>query len=312
MRTIQSPIPARSHPVHRQTTDVLSDLGELPRTYGLNSIFLMAQEPHWLFTYWDIDISQHPGGQTFLRVSSGDDVESEQEVPFETRNWYIPVKKADEQYSVDIGYYRGNTWHQIAQSDTIRTPKNRMSESDGFSFATIPLHLSFHQLFSAHERPQNSSRNDKLALGALFGKHALEELSHGTTNHEQLSSHIQTLLQTRGGGSGEMLPRGEWSPSDKALFSAISALAATNSWDTALSSWERSITSWAEAARAHWENENGGGQNSELNSSLGALFFSWTQAATGESSWRGLALTSWMESLSSWTSDETTSWTSSM
>ena len=73
----------------------LEELGELPRSYGTDSIFLVAQEPHWLFTYWDIDISLHPGGKTFLRVyGAGDQQETEIEVSFETRNWYIPVKHA--------------------------------------------------------------------------------------------------------------------------------------------------------------------------------------------------------------------------
>ena len=46
----------------------IDQLGELPQGYGSDTIFLVAQEPHWLFTYWDIDISRHPGGKTFLRV----------------------------------------------------------------------------------------------------------------------------------------------------------------------------------------------------------------------------------------------------
>ncbi len=76
----------------------LDQLGSLPQSYGSDTIFLVAQEPHWLFTYWDIDISRHPGGQTFLRVYEGEKtVEAEIEVPFETRNWYIPVKQAGSQ-----------------------------------------------------------------------------------------------------------------------------------------------------------------------------------------------------------------------
>jgi hypothetical protein len=35
----------------------IEQLGELPQGYGADTIFLVAQEPHWLFTYWDIDIS---------------------------------------------------------------------------------------------------------------------------------------------------------------------------------------------------------------------------------------------------------------
>ncbi|MCX6963301.1 MAG: DUF4912 domain-containing protein, partial [Verrucomicrobia bacterium] len=75
--------------------DLLNDLGSLPRSYGEEVLFLVAQDPHWLFTYWDIDISRHPGGPCILRVErASGDLEQEIEVSFETRNWYIPVQKA--------------------------------------------------------------------------------------------------------------------------------------------------------------------------------------------------------------------------
>ena len=101
----------------------LDHLGELPQSYGSDTIFLIAQEPHWLFTYWDIDISRHPGGKTFLRVYENEKtIEAEIEVPFETRNWYIPVKQAGAKYTVEIGYNRGTVWNVIARSYTIETP----------------------------------------------------------------------------------------------------------------------------------------------------------------------------------------------
>ena len=90
----QAEVPTPTPPSETAPVDI-DQLGELPQSYGSDTIFLVAQEPHWLFTYWDIDISRHPGGKTFLRVYEGETtVEAEIEVPFETRNWYIPVKQA--------------------------------------------------------------------------------------------------------------------------------------------------------------------------------------------------------------------------
>jgi len=87
--------------------DLLNDLGNLPHSYGEEVMFLVAQDPHWLFTYWDIDISRHPGGPCILRVEEVSGVlEQEIEVSFETRNWYIPVKKAGGSYAVEIGFHR--------------------------------------------------------------------------------------------------------------------------------------------------------------------------------------------------------------
>src|SRR5258705_279514 len=82
-----TPPPAPGQPP--ATTEAFDNLGELPHGYGADTIFLIAQEPHWLFTYWDIDIAKHPGGAAFLRYYLPDaELEGEIEVPFETRNWY--------------------------------------------------------------------------------------------------------------------------------------------------------------------------------------------------------------------------------
>src|SRR5438477_12497042 len=39
-------------------------LGELPQSYGENTLFLIARDPHWLFSYWDIDWSGVPASAT--------------------------------------------------------------------------------------------------------------------------------------------------------------------------------------------------------------------------------------------------------
>ncbi|MEI8311757.1 MAG: DUF4912 domain-containing protein, partial [Verrucomicrobiota bacterium] len=230
-------------------------LGELPRSYGTDSIFLVAQEPHWLFTYWDIDISLHPGGKTYLRVSGdGDLVESEIEVPFETRNWYIPVNKAGAEYSVEIGYRRGSQWHAIASSITVRTPKDKVSESEDFDYATIPLHLSFQKLMEniqstikggetllqALGRLQRDGKlltldrggklainpDERVVLEALLGKRLLEELSSSVMSSEELSSRIQKHLQERlsSGGASELLAGIPAGSSASSLFGAFSSL----------------------------------------------------------------------------------------
>lgn len=126
----------------------LDDLtGDLPRSYGEEILFLVAQEPHWLFTYWDIDISRHPGGPCFLRVEDEcGSVEQTIEVGFETRNWYVPVKNSGSTYTLEIGFFRSGAWHRIARSASARTPREGLSKRDDFDFATIPVHLGFQKL----------------------------------------------------------------------------------------------------------------------------------------------------------------------
>jgi len=320
----------------------IDDLGELPRTYGTDTIFLVAQEPHWLFTYWDIDISLHPGGKTFLRLlGEASPFEDEIEVPFETKNWYIPVKKAGGTYSVEIGYYRGSQWHPLASSVAIRTPSDKISESSAFDYATLPLHLSFQRLMdniqtAIHDGetllealgriqkegkllpsqfdpklPQGSE--EYLVLEALLGKELLAEMSSSSLSSEELTSRIQKHLEERLGSaeSSEIFARSDWSAAESSLFSAITALTGHSSENAAaLTSWATAaLTSWAAGPQSSWAGglEASSWSTSALSSWPVASLSSWIQAAT--SSWAGAGLTSWSQAaLSSWSHAETTSW----
>ena len=320
-------------------------LGELPRSYGTDSIFLVAQEPHWLFTYWDIDISLHPGGKTFLRVTGeGDQVESEIEVPFETRNWYIPVNKAGSEYTVEIGYHRGSQWHAIARSVAVRTPKDKVSESDDFSYATIPLHLSFQKLMEniqstiqggetllqALGRLQRDGKlltldrsgklainpDEKVVLEALLGKSLLDELSSSVLSSEELSSRIQKHLQERlsSGGASELMAGIPSGPSESSLFSAFSSLAGPSSWSSAaLSSWAAgALASWAAAVQASTASGETSWSAAAQSSWGAAVLSSWLAAAKSsgaESSWNAAALSSWLQAASSsWSGVALSSW----
>lgn len=319
----------------------LDNIGELPRSYGSDTIFLVAQEPHWLFTYWDIDIALHPGGKTFLRIFGPDkSVEGEIEVPFETRNWYIPVKEAGSEYSVEIGYYRGSQWNTIARSIVIRTPKDKMSESGDFDYATIPLHMSFHKLMDniqttmregetliqALGRLQRDGKllafdsrdglsvnpDERVVLEALLGKEFLDQIAGLSLSSDELSSKIQQRLGERlhSEGASDVLSKVQWGPAESSLFSALSAITGASSWTpAALSSWAAAaLTSWAAAAQSSWPGPGESSWTASTQSSWGATALSnWLQAVkssfaeTGESSWNASALSSWLQAAtSSW------------
>ncbi|MEI8292460.1 MAG: DUF4912 domain-containing protein [bacterium] len=240
----------------------MSDLGTLPRTYGEEMIYLVAQDPHWLFTYWDIDISRHPGGPCFLRVEDASGfLEQQIEVPFETRNWYIPVKNAGGSYSVEIGFQRHGKWNSLCRSAIATTPRDRFSESAAFDFATLPMHISFQRLVetvstslaSSDEllpalaklqtaMPKASSSGfslesrDREILQALLGSEILAGISSGQWNSEHLHSAItQRIRESLSSAEVEeffsRLP--EWN-SESALFSGFQKLSAelagSSSW----------------------------------------------------------------------------------
>src|SRR5947209_2659175 len=58
-------------------TPAFEDLGELPQTYGADHLYLIARDPHWLFTYWDVNWSAYSaakmrGGEfrVYLKVAT--------------------------------------------------------------------------------------------------------------------------------------------------------------------------------------------------------------------------------------------------
>ncbi len=286
---IESPVGSSpvAQPLAERETDELDRLGDLPHSYGSDTIFLIAQEPKWLFTYWDIDISRHPGGQAHLRVYRGDsELESEIEVPFETRNWYIPVKEAGSSYTVEIGYYRGQTWNTISRSVTVLTPPDKVSESESFDYASIPLHLSFQKLTDSIESAIRSGESlieaisrlqreghiashvtpasfaelvgvQRALLESLLGAPLLEELTSGGLSSTEIDSRIRTYLEERLSSAGAS----EWFSSELlhsaglsglGLSSALSSGEVGSSWNIgALSSWASgALTSWVSAAGA--------------------------------------------------------------
>ena len=238
----------------RASTDLLDHLGTLPRSYGEELIFLVAQDPHWLFTYWDIDISRHPGGPCFLRVEEASGVlEKEIEVSFEARNWYIPVAKAGGSYSVEIGFQRQGKWNALARSPIVTTPRDRFSESMAFDFATIPIHLSFQRLVESVSHSLASSEEllpaliklqqgfpagvssgfslevpEREILQSLLGSEILAGISSGQWNSGELHSAISQRLR-ESLSSAELaeffarLP--EWN-SESSLFSGFQKLSA--------------------------------------------------------------------------------------
>ncbi len=309
-------------------------MASFPRRYEEDVIFLIAQEPHWLFCYWDIDISRHPGGPASLRyfLSSGD-LEGEIEVPFETRNWHIPVSNAGTEYTVEIGFYRGDQWNAIARSVTVKTPPEGMSQSDDFAFATVPFHLSFQRLIDNLQTSVRSGENpvetvarmqrqgdfsalglpspealadaDPLALlAALAGPELLAELSSGTISSEELHSRVRTHLTERLSSGADSSFAG--APSE--FSSSTNFLTGTNSSGGFAAGGLASGAFASEllATFSSWSPE-------EISSRLQAAAVSWSHALGGESSFENLSSGSEWSSLggpSSWSLEGISSWLS--
>src|SRR6201987_2889623 len=122
------------------------DLGELPSGYG--QMFIVARDPHWLFTYWDFDYATFPEKRRLLlQVFRGAELETTIEIKRITRNWYIPVQQADTDYRVEF-VLRGEDGaaRPIGEAGPTHTPPESISPQWESQFATVPFHLGFNFL----------------------------------------------------------------------------------------------------------------------------------------------------------------------
>jgi hypothetical protein len=132
-------------------------LGELPDAYGTGRLFLTARDPHWLYAYWDLNWQQMADyrgqasdGRLLLRVyekNHGDPIQV-LTLGHDSRNWYIPVNKAATTYSAELGFWRHDgQFHVINRSREATTPPDAVSTDTTVRFVTIPIDISFRQLF---------------------------------------------------------------------------------------------------------------------------------------------------------------------
>lgn len=239
-------------------TPAYENLGELPASYGEDVLYLVARDPHWLFSYWDVDWSRFPatimrGGErkVFLKVKCGEAEESHVEIHPEARNWYVPAQKTNAFYRAELGYFTGEgTWQPIVLSNNALTPSDSLAQESAASFATIPLHLNFQRLVdmlqtqmgpgeglaAALGRLQSAGSQIAFALGtvrdwteeqrriaaALLGRQ-LDDASFSSAETEQmLRRELREKLQSPG-GSSEIFAKSQWEIEASSLFSGIGA-----------------------------------------------------------------------------------------
>ncbi|MBV8142098.1 MAG: DUF4912 domain-containing protein, partial [Verrucomicrobia bacterium] len=118
----------------------------MPTGYG--NMFLIARDPHWLFTYWDFDYAKFPTPRKlFIQVYQNDKLESVVEINEIARNWYIPVQTAASDYRVIFGYRDAqDAWTSVGKAGPAQTPPESISANWETQFATVPFHLSFNFL----------------------------------------------------------------------------------------------------------------------------------------------------------------------
>jgi len=239
---------ARSNQSQADFKQEPEQLGELPSGYG--DMFVVARDPHWLFTYWDFDYSKLPGQrQLGLQVFRDDALETTIDINEIARNWYLPVQAANASYRVVFGYKDGQgTWHSVGEAGPTHTPPEAVSKEWDTLFATVPIHLTFNLLVDVVEAAKN--RGEPLAealarlqqaalnggsrspnwgpaqlqmLETLFGKDLLARLS--SMNSSELSTFLRADLSapTSSESASELVAKSRLAqllvPAESSLFS---------------------------------------------------------------------------------------------
>jgi len=162
---------------------IYEDLGELPGTYQQDTIFLVARDPRWLFSYWDFDWARYAGSemrggvaQFFLRVSTAAGADAALvEIKPEARNWYVPVAQPGTDYLAEIGFFdKSGAWHSVVKSQVATTPADGVAEEAPAEFATVPAHLSYERLLEMVREKMEEGESLIAALARIAGEGRIE------------------------------------------------------------------------------------------------------------------------------------------
>lgn len=95
------------------------------------SMFAVAQDPGWIFCYWNPQLSSATSRNLLLRLSISDSafVESETPVPSGSNSWYLQTEKPGARYDIALGFYRGSRWLSLSIARDIPTPRRTPENS---------------------------------------------------------------------------------------------------------------------------------------------------------------------------------------
>jgi hypothetical protein len=133
--------------------------GELPESYGTQTILLAARDPHWLYAHWDLSGDQQRrynafsrDGHLIVRVyveATGGQPVAQVHVHPESRHWFVHVERANTRYVAELGYYSAaDKWTVVATSGPTLTPPDAVSKDTSAEFGTMPFEVPMEKLVS--------------------------------------------------------------------------------------------------------------------------------------------------------------------
>jgi hypothetical protein len=187
---IEPPMPSRQKPFRvRKSSDFeefhkfnvgavesspgFTGAGAIPERYGLNTLFLIARDPEWLFCYWDVDwhalAPQLGSAAVILRLyASHGGLVQDAVVNPHAPNWYLPVPRSGESYIAELGFNSPDgEWITIALSDPAPVPSKDIASPGEETFATVPIDVSFNHLLGLVSQAMREGETLAQALGRI-------------------------------------------------------------------------------------------------------------------------------------------------
>ena len=161
--------PAPEVPAGTVPAPAYEHLGELPATYGTQSVYLVAYDPHQLFAYWDIDWKSAPNALYTLHVCRADgEIETRVDISASDAGRHVDVTQPGGTYFVELGTRgRDGSWQPVAGSSRVTMPPPGVSGDLEPKFATLPFHLSFQRLIELIDHAMGRDENLTDALSRL-------------------------------------------------------------------------------------------------------------------------------------------------
>lgn len=175
---------------------------ELPERYEDGRMVLLARDPMWLYTYWDLTAEQHrkvwSKSSVVLRIVELREGHTHREVKqisltHGARSWYFQIDQPHRVYQAELGFLDAQgKFRCVVASNPSTTPPSAMVAEEEFVFATFlpgqpprpaPAPPEAHQvdrgqviqLTAGH--PESTSSSAELQRGAHVGQQAGEFLS---------------------------------------------------------------------------------------------------------------------------------------
>lgn len=132
-------------------------------------MFAVAQDPRWIFCYWDPQLTTNNGINFFLRLSltGSVEVETETSVPAGSNSWYLQIAKPGALYDIELGRYRGAKWQRLSCAPQIPTPRDLAEKPAPVAFTASAPDDEFRQIIAIVQSASSSGENVSTTISRL-------------------------------------------------------------------------------------------------------------------------------------------------